>query len=83
LAAKWRLQTKRTKHIGIEYHYTRKIVAEDKVRVCNISTHFILGDMMTKPVSGAKFELSWYNCLALAAMLMPAVCSFYFSESCL
>jgi hypothetical protein len=25
-------------------------------------------------------ELSWYNCLALAAMWAPAICSFYFFE---
>jgi hypothetical protein len=74
----------RTKHIDIKYHYIRKIVAEGKLRVFKINYYFNPADMMTKPVPGAKFELlklSWYNCLALVAMLASTVCSFYYSKS--
>jgi hypothetical protein len=48
---------KRTKHIDIKYHYIWEIVAEGKLKVCKISTHFNLANMMTKPVPIAKFEL--------------------------
>jgi hypothetical protein len=47
----------RTKHIDIKYHYIRKIVTEGKLRVYMINTHFNLASMMTKHVSGVKFEL--------------------------
>ena len=47
----------RTKHIDVKYHYTREVIAEGNVKVCKISTHDNAADMMTKPVSAAKFEL--------------------------
>jgi hypothetical protein len=47
----------RTKHIDIKYHFIREIVAEGKLRVCKISTHFKPADMMTKLDPRAKFEL--------------------------
>jgi hypothetical protein len=47
----------RTKHIDIKYHYIREIIAEGKLRICKISTHFNPTDMMTKPIPRAKFEL--------------------------
>jgi hypothetical protein len=50
----------RTKHIDIKYHYICEIVAEGKLRVCKISTHFNPADTMTKHVPMAKFEL-WSN----------------------
>jgi hypothetical protein len=46
----------RTKHTDIKYHYIREIIAEGKLRVCKISTHFNPADLMTKPVPGAKLE---------------------------
>jgi predicted aldo/keto reductase-like oxidoreductase len=47
---------RRTKDTDIKYHYAQKIIAEGKLRVCKISTHFNLTDMMTKVVPIAKFE---------------------------
>ena len=47
----------RTKHIDVKYHYVRDVVTQGKLKVCKISTHDNLADMMTKPVSVAKFEL--------------------------
>ena len=47
----------RTNHIDIKYHYVRHVVAQDKLKVCKISTHDNPADMMTKPVPVAKFEL--------------------------
>jgi hypothetical protein len=35
-----------TKHIDINYHYIREIIAEGKLRVCKISTNFNPIDMM-------------------------------------
>jgi hypothetical protein len=47
----------RTKHIDIKYHYIWEIVAEGKLKVYNINTHFSPVDMTTKLVPEAKFEL--------------------------
>ena len=47
----------RTKHIDVKYHYVRDVVTQGKLKVCKISTHDNLADMMTKPVSVAKIEL--------------------------
>ena len=48
----------RTKHIDVKYHYVRDVVAQDKLKVCKISTHDNPADMLTKSVPVAKFELS-------------------------
>jgi hypothetical protein len=47
----------RIKHIDVKYHYVRDEVAQDKLKVCKISTHDNPADMMTKPIPVAKFEL--------------------------
>jgi hypothetical protein len=47
----------RSKHIDIQYHYMRVVVAQGKLKVCKISTHDNSADMMTKSVHVAKFEL--------------------------
>ena len=47
----------RTKHIDIKYHYVREVIAQDKLKVCKISTHDKPADMMTKPVPVTKFKL--------------------------
>ena len=47
----------RTKHIDVRYHYIRDVIAKGGVKVCKISTHDNLADMMTKPVPITKFEL--------------------------
>ena len=44
-------------HIDIKYHYVRNIITQGKLKVYKISTHDNPADMMTKPVSVAKFEL--------------------------
>ena len=54
----------RTKHIDVKYHYVSDVVAQDKLKVCKISTHDNSADMMTKPVPVAKFEL----CSSLAGI---------------
>ena len=45
----------RTKHIDVRYHFIRGVVVDGDVKVCKISTHDNLADMMTKPVPVAKF----------------------------
>ena len=47
----------RTKHIDIKYHFIRDQIEKGKLKVCKISTHDNLADMLTKPVPVAKFEL--------------------------
>ena len=47
----------RTKHTDVKYHYVCDVVTQDKLKVCKISTHDNVTDMMTKPVHVAKFEL--------------------------
>jgi hypothetical protein len=47
----------RSKHIDVKYHYVRDVVAQGKLKVCKISTHDKLADMITKPVPIAKFKL--------------------------
>jgi hypothetical protein len=47
----------RTKHIDVKYHYSREVIAEGRLKVCKISIHDNLADMMSKHVSVAKFEL--------------------------
>jgi hypothetical protein len=48
---------KRSKHIDVKYYYARDMVAQDKLKVCKISTHDNPADMIIKPVLIAKFEL--------------------------
>jgi len=47
----------RTKHIDVRCHFIRGVIAEGDVKVCKINTRDNPIDMLTKPVSGAKFEL--------------------------
>ena len=53
----------RTKHIDIKFHFVRDVIEEGELKVCKISTHDNPADMLTKPVSVAKFELklSWVD----------------------
>jgi hypothetical protein len=44
-------------NIDVKYHYVRDIVAQGKLKVCNISTQNNPADMMTKPDPVAKFDL--------------------------
>ena len=45
------------KYIDVKYHYVRDVVAQGKLKICKISTHDNLADMLTKSVHVAKFEL--------------------------
>ena len=47
----------RTKHINVKYHYVHDVVAQGKLKVCKVSSHDNLADMLTKPVPVAKVEL--------------------------
>jgi hypothetical protein len=46
-----------TKHIDVRYHFIQGVIAEGDVKICKINTRDNLADMLTKPVSGTKFEL--------------------------
>ena len=46
----------RTKHIDVKYHYVRDVVTQDKLKVCKISFHDNVTDMMTKSIPVAKFK---------------------------
>ena len=46
----------RTKHIDIKLHYIRDVVSQGKVSVEKIHTDDNPVDMITKPVSGIKFD---------------------------
>jgi len=45
----------RTKHIGLRYHFVREVVKEASVYMQKIHTNENLANVMTKPVSVAKF----------------------------
>jgi hypothetical protein len=47
----------RTKHINVRYHFIRGVIAEGDVKLCKISNHDNLSDMMTKLIHATKFEL--------------------------
>jgi len=57
---------KKTKHIDMRYLFNRGVIIEGDVEICKISTHDNLTDMLTKFVSGAKFEL----CSSLAGIIV-------------
>jgi hypothetical protein len=40
----------------VKYHYARDIVVQSKLKVCKISTHDNLADMMIKLIHVIKFE---------------------------
>jgi hypothetical protein len=41
----------RTKHIHARYHFIRECVQDDKISLLHVSTHDMLADMLTKPLS--------------------------------
>ena len=47
---------KRTKYIGIRYHFGREKLAEGKVVVEYCSTKDMKADLMTKPIPAAQFQ---------------------------
>ncbi|CAI5721247.1 unnamed protein product [Peronospora destructor] len=48
---------KRTKHIGIRYHFVREKVDDGEVVLQYCSTKEMKADMMTKPISAVQYEL--------------------------
>jgi len=55
----------RTKHIGVQYHFVRKVVEDENVDMQKIYTKDNLADVMTKPINTNKFE--WYrSCYGLS-----------------
>ncbi|PHU21405.1 Ubiquitin carboxyl-terminal hydrolase 20 [Capsicum chinense] len=53
----------RTKHIDVQYHFVREIIAHGDIVVSKISTHDNPTNMMTKTLPSAKFE----HCLDLVS----------------
>ena len=47
---------KRTKHIGIRYHFVRERVEDGQVVLQYCSTKEMKADMMTKPIPAVQFE---------------------------
>lgn len=45
----------RMKHISLDYHYVRQLVQMGKIRVSHVSTKDQLADILTKPLSRARF----------------------------
>jgi hypothetical protein len=50
-----------TKHIEIDYHFVRDMVAKKSLEVCFISGKDQLADILTKPVSAARFIMLQSN----------------------
>jgi len=54
----------RTKHIDIRYHFVRDVISEGNVLVKKISTEANPVDMLTKPLSIAKFKF-WSKTISI------------------
>jgi hypothetical protein len=54
----------RTKHIDVRYHFVREIISQKQVEVKKVGTADNPADMLTKPVSVAKFK----HCLGLVGI---------------
>jgi hypothetical protein len=67
----------RTKHIDVKYHYVNHIVAQGKLKACNISTYDNHADMMTYSVLVAKFELC-SRCITVLPKWLLARTSVFF-----
>jgi hypothetical protein len=50
------LHHKRTKHVGVDYHYTREKVEEGIVQLVKIDTKDQVADMLTKPLGKVLFR---------------------------
>ncbi|XP_073119675.1 uncharacterized protein [Henckelia pumila] len=52
----------KTKHIGVQFHFVRKVVEEGSLDMKKIHTKDNMADIMTKPVSTEKFEWCRSSC---------------------
>jgi hypothetical protein len=59
--AKNQVHHAQTKHIDVRYHFVRDIVEEGHISLAKVHTDENLADMLTKVVSGSKFQ----HCLNL------------------
>jgi hypothetical protein len=51
----------RTKHIEIDYHFVRDMVAKKLLKVCFISGKDQLADILAKPLATARFIMFRFN----------------------
>jgi hypothetical protein len=49
----------RTKHIHAQFHFVRKCVKDEKFVILHVSTHDMLADILTKPLSRILLEKHW------------------------
>jgi hypothetical protein len=65
----------RTKHIEIDFHFVRDMVAAKTLDVRFVSTHDQLADLLTKPISSSRFSLlrSKLNVLPIPSSLRGRV----------
>ena len=59
--AKNMIYHKRIKHIDVQYHYIRKVIENDKVRVLKVGTHENMANMLTKPMQVEKLKWSLFS----------------------
>ena len=50
------LHHKRTKHVDVDYHYTRQMVEEGVVKLVRVATEDQVADIMTKPLGRTRFS---------------------------
>uniref|UniRef100_A0A2N9IVC3 Reverse transcriptase Ty1/copia-type domain-containing protein n=1 Tax=Fagus sylvatica TaxID=28930 RepID=A0A2N9IVC3_FAGSY len=59
----------KTKHIEIDFHFVRDMVAAKQLNVCFISSTDQLADVLTKPISSSRFALLWAKLNVLSVSL--------------
>ena len=62
--AKNQVYHSRTKHIDVRFHFVREILEEDDIKLQKIGTEDNPADMLTKVVTGIKFQ----HCLDLISI---------------
>lgn len=63
--AKNQVHHARTKHIDVRYHFVRDVIEEGRISLAKVHTDENSADMLTKVVSGGKFQ----HCLDLLNIL--------------
>uniref|UniRef100_A0A2N9F635 Reverse transcriptase Ty1/copia-type domain-containing protein n=1 Tax=Fagus sylvatica TaxID=28930 RepID=A0A2N9F635_FAGSY len=59
----------RTKHVEIDFHFVRDMVAKKSLTVRFISSHDQLADLLTKPISSSRFAFLWTKLNVLSITL--------------